>query len=182
MQKANRKIDMDWEKANIEQVWKQVALKLAKDGIETVLVGGAVVSIYSDGAYESGDLDFIQKTKGFDDTKTSLLDLGFKKQGRSFVHDESNYYIEFCSGPLAIGDDLKIKPEKVTFKSKTFYILSPTDCIRDRLASYAFFKARECLDQAVLVAKNQPYNDKKIKSWCKSENILEAYEKFRSQL
>ncbi len=30
-----------------------------KGGIDTILVGGAVVSIYTEGAYRSGDLDFI---------------------------------------------------------------------------------------------------------------------------
>lgn len=55
-------------------------------------------------------------------------------------------------------------------------IYSPTDCIRDRLASYIHFKARECLDQAALVAKKFPFNQKKVKEWCASEGAPQAFE------
>ena len=36
-----------------------VSTKLRESNIDTVLVGGAVVSIYTKNEYESGDLDFI---------------------------------------------------------------------------------------------------------------------------
>ncbi len=42
-----------------EQLWKYVATYLKTKGIDTILVGGAVVSIYSEGIYKSGDLDFV---------------------------------------------------------------------------------------------------------------------------
>ncbi len=50
----------DWAHCTEEQLWKYVATHLAKNGIDTVLVGGAVVAVYTDGAYRSGDLDFVQ--------------------------------------------------------------------------------------------------------------------------
>ena len=62
------------------------------------------------------------------------------------------------------------------FKGQTLFIFSLTDCIRDRLASYIHFKARECLDQAVLVAKKFPFNHSKVKKWCESEGAPETYE------
>jgi hypothetical protein len=40
-----------------EELWKYVGAHLSKNGIDAVLVGGAVVSVYSDGAYESGDCE-----------------------------------------------------------------------------------------------------------------------------
>lgn len=49
----------DWKTCSEEQLWKYVAAHLAKNGIDTILVGGAVVAIYSEGAYKSGDLDFV---------------------------------------------------------------------------------------------------------------------------
>ena len=42
-----------------EELWKYVASHLARRGINTVLVGGAVVAIYTKGIYKSGDLDFV---------------------------------------------------------------------------------------------------------------------------
>ena len=49
-----------WSVATEEEVWKFVAWHLAKNGIETILVGGAVAAIYSEGIYKSGDLDEVE--------------------------------------------------------------------------------------------------------------------------
>lgn len=43
------------------ELWRYVASHLASRGICVVLVGRAVVSIHSDEAYRSGDLDFVQE-------------------------------------------------------------------------------------------------------------------------
>lgn len=79
-------------------------------------------------------------------------------------------------GPVGIGEDVEIKPDIKTIEGQKLYIYSPTDCIRDRLASYIHFKARECLDQAALVAKRFPFNQKKVKDWCASEGAPHAFE------
>ena len=44
----------NWKNCTEEDVWKYVGWHLAKNGIETILVGGAVAAIYSEGAYKSG--------------------------------------------------------------------------------------------------------------------------------
>ena len=84
--------------------------------------------------------------------------------------------------PVAIGDDYKIKPSEMKVEGQVIRLYSPTDCIRDRLASYIHFSARECLDQAVLVAKAHEFDMKKVKSWCLSEGAREAYEDFAKLL
>jgi hypothetical protein len=79
--------------------------------------------------------------------------MGFKKEGRHYRHpDCPHLFVEFPPGPLGIGEDTKVKPMEKREEGFTFKILSPTDCIRDRLASYIHFKSREGLDQAILVA------------------------------
>jgi len=57
----------------------EVDVQLAKDcldqaGIESVLVGGAVVAVYTKGAYRSGDLDFISGAGTYDKIQ-AVLDL-----------------------------------------------------------------------------------------------------------
>ena len=151
-----------WDIATEEDVWKFVAWHLAKNGIETVLVGGAVAAIYSDGIYKSGDLDFVLKTYTVDIIPQVMNSIGFElSKGRHYVHPKCDKFIEFMFGPVGIGDDTQIKPEEIKLKGQTLYIYSPTDCIRDRLASFIHFKARECLDQAALVAQKFPFNHKK---------------------
>lgn len=167
----------NWESCNEEEVWKFVGWHLAKNGIESILVGGAVAAIYSDGVYQSGDLDFVLKTYVDEKIADVMGSIGFKNQGgRHYIRPNCEKFVEFMFGPAGIGDDIGIVPDSKKVEGQTLYIYSPTDCIRDRLASYIHFKARECLDQAVLVAQKYPFNKKKVKDWCASEGAPEAYE------
>lgn len=163
---------MDFNKCTESELWEYVATSLSKLGIQTILVGGAVAAIYSEGAYRSGDLDIIIESNKVNDKllNESMISLNFNKSGRHWVHPECKHlYIEFVSPPLAIGDDYSIKPIEINKLGQTIKILSPEDCVRDRLASYVYFKARECLDQAFLVAHKQNIEIKKIRNWAKKE-------------
>jgi hypothetical protein len=173
----------NWNNCTEEEVWHFVGWHLAKNGIQTVLVGGAVAAIYSDGIYKSGDLDLVLKTY-FDGKITEIMEsIGFKKSvGRHYIHPDCNKFVEFMFGPVGIGDDTKINPTEVNVEGQTLYIFSPTDCIRDRLASYIHFKARECLDQAVLVATKFPFNHKVVKKWCEIEGAPDAYKDLISKI
>jgi hypothetical protein len=172
-----------WGEATEEDVWKFVAWHLAKNGIETILVGGAVAAIYSEGIYKSGDLDFVLKTYSTEKIPKIMKSIGFKlKGGRHYIHPRCDKFVEFMFGPAGIGDDVKIIPDEVKIEGQTLYLYSPTDCIRDRLASYIHFKARECLDQAVLVAQKFPFNRNKVKEWCAIEGAPEAYDALLSKL
>ena len=167
----------DWKNANEEQVWIYVAWHLAENDIETVLVGGAVCSIYSDGAYQSGDLDLVSRSLIDQKIPQILRSIGFeKKSSRHYSHPECRVFVEFVVGPPGIGDDTDIQPAHQNVEGKKIYLYSPTDCIRDRLASYIHFGAQECLDQAALVGKKQPFNQAKVKSWCESEGAVHAFE------
>lgn len=173
----------DWKTADEEIIWKYVAWHLAENGIDTVLVGGAVCAIYSGGAYQSGDLDFVSRSIMDHKIPEVLQSIGFEKRsGRHYEHSKSRVFVEFVTGPPGIGDDISIKPDYKKVEGNKLYLYSPTDCIRDRLASYIHFKARECLDQAVLVAEKFPFNKAKVKSWCDSEGATEAYREFISKL
>lgn len=172
-----------WESCTEEEVWKFVAWHLAKNGIETILVGGAVAAIYSEGIYKSGDLDFVLKTYVEGKITPIMESIGFQKSsGRHYIHPRCDKFVEFMFGPAGIGDDVNIKPDIKTIEGQKLYIYSPTDCIRDRLASYIHFKARECLDQAALVAKNFPFNQSKVKEWCKSEGAPEAFDELMKKV
>ncbi len=163
---------MNFKNCTENELWEYVAVALSKDGIPTILVGGAVAAIYSEGVYRSGDLDIIIESSKVSDKllEASMASIGFSKSGRHWIHPECNHlYIEFVSPPLAIGDDYSIKPKEVNRYGQLIKILSAEDCVRDRLASYVYFKARECFDQAYLVAKRQNIDVKTIYSWAKRE-------------
>ncbi|MFP5459710.1 MAG: hypothetical protein ACLGG7_13320 [Bacteriovoracia bacterium] len=165
-------------------LWLYVATHLKAKGIDTVLVGGAVVSIYSEGAYKSGDLDFVLLTMFATQLPQVMKEIGFERQGgRHYVHPECKHlHVEFPGSHLEIGEDNRITPAEVESEGQVIKILSPTDCVKDRLASYIHFKARECLDQAVLVARKHPVKLSAIKSWCAGEGSPSAFDDFEKKL
>jgi hypothetical protein len=164
------------------ELWRHIAGHLEAAGFGVVLVGGAVVSVYSDGAYRSGDLDFVREELFGEDVGVCMEGLGFHRHGRHFEHPGCPHlFVEFVAGPLGIGADTNIVPSEEASGSQTLKILSPTDCVRDRLASCIHFRARECLDQAVLVAKAKTVDWDKIERWCAEEgpNGTAIFEEFR---
>jgi len=173
-----------WSSCTEKELWEFVATHLAKKGIGTILVGGAVVAIYSEGAYQSGDLDFVLETRLSEKLPPALKEIGFeRKDGRHFKHPQCKHlFIEFQNPPVGIGDDLRIKADEVKVEGVGIKIFSPTDCIRDRLAAYIHFNSRDGLDQAVLVARSKPFNIKKVEEWCKGEGAAKAFEDFQRRL
>lgn len=63
-----------------------------------------------------------------------------------------------------------LPPHEIKKGETSIYILSPTDCVKDRLAGYIHWKARECLDQAVLVASVNAIDMDAVKQWCIKED------------
>ena len=79
---------------------------LNKNDINCVLSGGACVSIYTDYSYLSYDLDFIENVSTPREKLKSLLaSIGFKEENRYFKNPDTEFYIEFPTGPLSIGSE-----------------------------------------------------------------------------
>lgn len=167
----------------IEELAAIVSSTLEAAGIGAVLSGGAVVSIYTHNAYESGDLDFISPAS----TATiaeALAPLGFRRRGRMFSHPRTALFVEFPPGPLAIGDEL-IPITQVGEKrtaAGTIRLLTPTQCVMDRLAAYFHWNDLQSLDQAVMVALNRKISFSKVVAWAKREGASEKLRKFREEL
>ncbi len=174
---------LDFENTTEKELWEFVGKHLADNGFDAVLVGGAVVSIYSDGAYESGDLDFIIQNLSKEKLPNIMKEIGFIKKGKNYIHPKCNHwFIKLPTGPLGIGEDYNIKPNEKIVEGTKIKILSPTDCVKDRLASYINWDAVECLDQAVMVAKKHPVKLEKIKKWCNGEQGELQWEEFKKRI
>jgi hypothetical protein len=156
---------------------------LRNSGIYIVLSGDAAVGIYSDGAYVSKDIDFVNA--GFASRKKiekSMGELGFIPEGRHFKHPESDHIVEFTPGPLQFGDGRVKNVSELDFDTGTLQIISPTDCIKDRLAHYYHWGDRQCLKQAILVASKHNINYKELQEWSKSEGKLDEFKKVKNDL
>ncbi|HPS30316.1 MAG TPA: hypothetical protein PLZ43_08680 [bacterium] len=156
--------------------------KALKDcSIDAVLVGGAVVSIYSDNKYQSSDLDFIS-SDSVKSIETALLKIGFKKNGRYFQHDDTEFFVEFPPSPVSIGNHIVREFRTLEDGQGYLRLLPPTYSVMDRLASFYFWNDWQSLDQAVLISKHQKIDFSKIKQWSQEEGELEKYEMFLQKL
>lgn len=158
-----------------------VAQALEQKGIDVVLTGGAVVSIYSINKYMSYDVDFLSYTD-HESIKNAMYDLGFKNIGKDFWHEKTSFTVEFPGSELVIGD-MPMKAEgRIKKGSFTLKLLSPTQCVMDRLAAFYHWKDRQSLDQAVLVAQNQPIKIKVIEKWSINEGMKDRFEIFMNTI
>lgn len=144
-----------------------------------VLSGGAAVSIYSENEYQSSDLDFVTSER-IVDLAVALSPLGFVRgSDRHLSHPDTDFYVEFPPGPVAIGSTVITEWEQLETEFGTIQILSPTQMVMDRLAAYIHWNDPPSLDQAVLIAQNQPLEWTIIELWCAQEGGLEKLDIFR---
>ncbi len=150
-------------------------------GVTAILSGGGAVSVYSDNEYESSDLDFVTSA-GFSELSPVMVKLGFIRKGRHFEHPNCEWLIEFPPGPLMLGDEIaKSWAEKQT-AAGVIRMLTPTQCVMDRLAAFFHWNDRQCLDQAVMVSRRQRIDRAAIKRWSRREGHPERYLEFVSAL
>ncbi len=154
-----------------------------KADIDVVLSGGSCVSIYSDEQYVSMDLNFVNAmfTKR-NRIKSVMESLGFKEENRYFCHLDTNLLIEFPPGPLGVGEEPVKQVDEIKTKTGILRIISPTDCVKDRLTWYYHDGDIECLRQAILVTKHNAINLKEIERWSKGEGEIEQFKQIRRKL
>ena len=167
----------------IGEVGAWVSSHLQEHGIRVVLTGGACVSIYSDNAYLSDDLDFIEEMPaGAGKLKKALEEIGFVKEGRHFVPSGTRFFLEFPPGPLSIGEEHVSQITELDLATGKLRLLSPTDCVKDRLAAYYNWEDRQSLHQALLVASNQEIDLLEVRNWSEREGKVEKFERFWREL
>lgn len=159
-----------------------IVSQLNKYNVSCVLVGGSCVSIYTKEKFVSDDLDFISPFSQSIITK-ALTEIGFEKEGRYYIHPNSKFYVEFPSGPLAIGNRTSIKPEEIkVINGISINMLSPTQSVMDRLASWYHWSDRRSLLQAIEIAKNHIINFAEVEKCSAEEGEADKYQKFLEQL
>lgn len=156
---------------------------LTKNGIDAVLTGGACVSIYTKNKYVSSDLDFVLLSYEKQEKLTKIMEkVGFYLEDKHFKHKDTDFFIEFLSPPASVGDE-PIKNISVLRKGDlTLRLLSPTDCVKDRLAAFYHWNDRQSLGQAILVSKDNSVDLKEIENWSRKERMSEKFQKFKNRL
>jgi hypothetical protein len=127
-----------------------------RHGIDVVLSGGACVSIYTRSRYLSYDLDF-------------------RNPGTPFL-------IEFLSPPLSVGEEPVREIREMRRGKSTLRLLSPTDCVKDRLAAFYHWNDRQALDQALFVCRAAEVDVVEVERWSTGEGMKSRFRLFKKAL
>jgi hypothetical protein len=162
-----------------------VVTTLAAAGIDVVLVGGSCVCVYTNDRFGSFDLDFIDMSYARKkEIAAALAEIGFSPRGATkyFEREDCQWSIEFPSAPLAIGHE-QISSDRVAELETAMgkiRLLSPTDCIKDRLLWWYLENDGQCWEQALDLARNHKIQWTNLKVWHEGEGYSKKFEQFRS--
>ncbi len=172
---------LDFKMLSISDLAAVINCKFVEHNMKTILVGGACVAIYSNNRYLSYDLDFVTFEHS-EKIKKALSELGFEPRGKYFAHPDCLFFIEFVSPPVAIGQELVKKFEALDTPFGHIVLLTPTDCVKDRLASFFYWQDKQALEQAIMVLQDQKVDLQEVKLWAKTENHLNKFKEFLKAL
>src|SRR6185503_205652 len=145
--------------------------------------GGACACIHSGGIHQSVDVDFVLAGDiAQDQLDRAMRSVGFTRRRDRYIHSDHEIFVEFPRGPLAIGDDSKIRPARISKGRATALLLSPTDSCRDRLAAFYHWNDRQSLNVAVEIARRHRVNLAKIRRWSRNEEAADKFEEFLATL
>jgi hypothetical protein len=172
----------DFTGAAHEEIAAAVSEALRAHGISSVMSGGGCVSVYSVNKYQSDDLDFVDSYRDRARIQQALLTVGFySDRDRYFRNDTTAIYLEFPPGPVMIGNELAKDPVEWETPSGKIRMLTPTDCVKDRLSKFYAWNDSQALYQALLVVAAQSVNFREVERWSiKSEGQERRYKFFRS--
>jgi hypothetical protein len=156
---------------------------LRASGIDSVLTGGACVTIYTRNRYESLDLDFVNIAEApLAKIKAALQRIGFVPVGRIYVNKKVKYSIDILNPPLSIGEEKITGTNTISIKKMQLKLLTATDSVRDRLAAFYFWNDLQALEQALMVAGKNDVDLDLVKKWSRREGELEKHAIFLKKM
>jgi predicted nucleotidyltransferase len=124
-----------------------------KKGIQSVLVGGAVVEYYTAGGYTTADIDMILPPLEKQEIETVMKKLGFERfeDYRHWLHPDIPVPVEFPPGPLQVGHLLIQEVNEIEVEKIKLKILKVEDILLDRLIMAQEWKDLQAQIQAEML-------------------------------
>jgi len=124
-----------------------------KKGIQTVLVGGAVVEYYTAGGYTTADIDMILPPLEKQEIETVMKGLGFERfeDYRHWLHPHIPVPVEFPPGPLQVGHLLIQEVNEIEVEKIKLKILKVEDILLDRMIMAQEWKDLQAKIQAEML-------------------------------
>jgi predicted nucleotidyltransferase len=137
------------------QIYLAAAISSAfeKKGIQSVLVGGAVVEYYTAGGYTTADIDMVLPPLEKREIENVMEELGFERfeDYRHWLHPHIPIPVEFPPGPLQIGHLLVQEVNEIEIEKVKLKILKVEDILLDRLIMAQEWKDLQAQVQAEML-------------------------------
>ncbi|MCX9085229.1 MAG: hypothetical protein OIN87_10590 [Candidatus Methanoperedens sp.] len=111
--------------------------------VKPVVVGGSAVDFYTNGVFQSNDIDIIGSRKIIGETLENIF--GFKRSGRHWIDEQIGIFVEVPGDHLAGSKD---KITTMTVEGEKVYIIGIEDLIIDRMAACQEWKSETDCRQA----------------------------------
>lgn len=171
---------INWSTITLEELAGFVSEELRKHGIDTILVGGACVTIYSKNRFQSYDLDYITY-EDMNKVRKVLKEMGFTEKNKYFQHTGCPWFLEFVSPPISVGNEPICNFNELETSFGKIKLLLPIDTVKDRLAGFYHWNDKQSLDQAINICLEQNIDLGEIQRWSLQENQDEKFQIFKSR-
>ena len=111
-----------------------------------------------------------------------MEEIGFHESHRHYSHPGSGHIVEFPTGPLAVGNEPIREVNELKLETGILKVISPTECVKDRLSWYYHMGDQQCLHQAIQVTQNHDVDLSEIRRWSHAEGKLNEFTKIESKL
>lgn len=122
--------------------------ELEKKGIKPVIIGGAAVEFYTRDWYATADIDLAIDKKYREEFNEVMDEFGFDKEGRMWVREDLNLYIEI---PGDIKDISRERLTEVETEEGHAYVIGLEDIVFDRIEAAEHWNSGSDKEQAIRV-------------------------------
>lgn len=149
--------------------------RLEEKGIMPVIVGGAAVEFYTRDWHATADIDLVINKDKREEFYEVMEGFGFEKEGRMWIREDLNLYIEI---PADLSDLSKDRLTEVETEDGHVYIIGLDEIIFDRIQAAEHWNSESDREQAVRIGAAF-YNEidwDYVRSRCeekRSEDMLE---------
>jgi len=169
----------EFEGLIISQVAAIISGCMDEEGYDPVLTGRSCAAIYAGSSIHPKTLDFVARDFTIEEVAKTMAGVGFLDSGhRTFSNKYCPYEVLLMPYPVRVGDDVVSDAKVMRTAKGSLKLLTPTDCVRQRLSMFYRWNDRDALDDALKVASKHEIDMELLRRWSDWEWANDHYEEF----
>lgn len=168
---------------SLKEIAAAVSSVLSQNGHDPLLGGRACAALYGGSAIKAKALEFAIREFAVAEVNRAMGALGFRpKEARTYASEACPFEVILGPSPLTVGDDVVGDARVVKVGKDSFRMLTPTDCVRQRLSMFYRWGDRQALAEAVQVARRQKIDLEHVRRWSEWEWASDRFQEFTEAL